>query len=153
MSVRRVVTGMTADGRSLVVGDCAVPQLDIDIPGFAVVPLWHTDASSPAPGAAPSAMVPSGDPQPGQTTVLWSMFGPGDAPRSMHASPTIDHVYVVSGEICLLVDGGQEVPLSANDFLVQQGARHTWVNRSTEPACLLIFRVGAESSTTTEVVS
>jgi quercetin dioxygenase-like cupin family protein len=57
----------------------------------------------------------------------------------MHATPTVDYGYVISGKIKLLLDeGDEEVELSQGDVLVQRGARHAWYNPFNEP-CIIAF--------------
>jgi len=53
----------------------------------------------------------------------------------MHATPTLDFVCVVSGEIYLILEK-EEVHLKAGDIVVQRGTVHAWSNRGTEPATL-----------------
>ena len=143
-AVRRVVTGITPEGESAVLDDSPVTALDLAVPGFELLSLWHTNAGVSVPGSERSAAVIEGDPKPGETTCLYWVFPPGDAPRDMHSAAAVDTVYVVSGEICLRLGGGEDVALGAGDCVVQQGATHTWTNRSDSSAALLIFRVGAE---------
>jgi quercetin dioxygenase-like cupin family protein len=55
----------------------------------------------------------------------------------------MDTVFVMSGEVSLKVDGGEEVRLTAGDVLVQNGAAHAWHNHSDEPAVIGIAALGA----------
>jgi quercetin dioxygenase-like cupin family protein len=52
---------------------------------------------------------------------------------------------VLSGAVDLELDGGNEVHLSAGQWIVQNGTRHHWHNRETEPCVLILFMVGAHS--------
>jgi mannose-6-phosphate isomerase-like protein (cupin superfamily) len=61
----------------------------------------------------------------------------------MHTTDTIDFEYVVSGEIVLELDDGAEVVLHPGDTVVQNGTRHRWHNRTSEPAVYVAFMVGA----------
>jgi quercetin dioxygenase-like cupin family protein len=61
----------------------------------------------------------------------------------MHTTDTIDFEYVVSGECYLELDDGAEVHLRAGDTVVQNGTRHRWANRSSEPCTLVVCIVGA----------
>ena len=61
----------------------------------------------------------------------------------MHATDTVDFEYIISGEVWLELDDGVEVHLRAGDTLVQNGTRHAWHNRGTEPCRLLVILVGA----------
>jgi quercetin dioxygenase-like cupin family protein len=61
----------------------------------------------------------------------------------MHTTDTIDFELVVSGEVWLELDDGKEVHLRAGDTVVQNGTRHAWRNKSTEPCRLVVFLAGA----------
>ena len=61
----------------------------------------------------------------------------------MHTTDTIDFELVVSREVWLELDDGKEVHLRAGDTVVQNGTRHAWRNKGTEPCRLVVFLVGA----------
>jgi len=61
----------------------------------------------------------------------------------MHTTDTIDFDVVLSGEIWLELDDGAEVKLETGDCVVQNGTRHAWHNRSSEPCVLAVALVGA----------
>jgi quercetin dioxygenase-like cupin family protein len=73
-------------------------------------------------------------------------FGHLGGGRGMHATPTVDVVFIVSGELWMEVDDGTEVRLVAGDSVVQNGTRHGWRNKSSQPATLALFMVGANSA-------
>ena len=62
----------------------------------------------------------------------------------MHTTATIDFEVVLEGEVWLELDDGREVRLRPGDTVVQNGTRHAWHNRSSAPARLAVFIVGAE---------
>ncbi|HWP44781.1 MAG TPA: cupin domain-containing protein, partial [Blastocatellia bacterium] len=62
----------------------------------------------------------------------------------MHTTDTVDYGIVLSGEIYLELDEGKEVHLKAGDCIVQNGTRHGWRNRSTEPCVMAFIMIGAE---------
>jgi mannose-6-phosphate isomerase-like protein (cupin superfamily) len=66
------------------------------------------------------------------------------ADPGMHTTPTIDFEVVLQGTVHLELDDGAEVELNVGDTVVQNGTRHRWHNRGTEPATLAVFIVGAE---------
>ena len=53
---------------------------------------------------------------------------------------------VVSGEVWLELDDGAEVCLKRGDTVVQNGTRHRWSNRGSEPAVLAVGIIGANRS-------
>ena len=61
----------------------------------------------------------------------------------MHTTPTVDLVYVVSGEVYAVLEDS-ETKLSVGDLFVQRGTKHAWSNRSSEPAVLFVVLVSAE---------
>jgi hypothetical protein len=61
----------------------------------------------------------------------------------MHATNTIDYVIVLEGEIWAILDDGREELLRPHDVLIQNGTRHTWRNKSDNPAKLACFSIGA----------
>lgn len=64
----------------------------------------------------------------------------------MHTTDTIDFEYVISGEVYLELDDGREVHLKPGDTVVQNGTRHAWRNRGSEPCRMVVFLVGAHRS-------
>ncbi|SMG59606.1 cupin domain-containing protein [Paraburkholderia susongensis] len=61
----------------------------------------------------------------------------------MHTTDTVDYAIVLSGEIWLELDDGQQTLVRAMDVAVQQGPRHAWRNKSDAPATVAFFMVGA----------
>jgi mannose-6-phosphate isomerase-like protein (cupin superfamily) len=66
---------------------------------------------------------------------------PGSA--GMHTTDTVDLDLVLSGDIYLELDDSAEVHLTAGDCVIQNGTRHAWHNRSSEPCRMLSILVGA----------
>ena len=97
----------------------------------------------PAPGSAPpgldlqAALAEMEEKMPGALAYL-EPDNPG-----MHTTDTIDFEVVLSGEVILELDDGVEKMLRPSDTVVQNGTRHRWGNRGTEPAVLAVFTVGA----------
>lgn len=60
----------------------------------------------------------------------------------MHTTDTIDFEVILSGEVWLELDDGEEVHLKAGDTFVQNGTRHRWFNRGTEPAKIAVILIG-----------
>jgi quercetin dioxygenase-like cupin family protein len=50
---------------------------------------------------------------------------------------------VISGEIWLELDDGEQVHLRAADTVVQNGTRHAWRNKGDVPCHMVVFLVGA----------
>jgi hypothetical protein len=60
----------------------------------------------------------------------------------MHTTPTLDCVILLSGEISLLLDHGEPVPLKPFDAVVQRATNHFWINSGITPALLMSVMVG-----------
>jgi mannose-6-phosphate isomerase-like protein (cupin superfamily) len=54
-----------------------------------------------------------------------------------HTTATIDFVMILDGDVTLALDDG-EVDLHAGDFVVQDGTRHAWRNRSGRPVRMAV---------------
>jgi mannose-6-phosphate isomerase-like protein (cupin superfamily) len=61
----------------------------------------------------------------------------------MHTTDTVDLDLVLSGDLYLELDDGAEVHLGPGDCVIQNGTRHAWHNRSSEPCTMLSILVGA----------
>jgi mannose-6-phosphate isomerase-like protein (cupin superfamily) len=174
MQVRRVVTGEDANGKAVFVEDAVVegrsPAL---LSGTVFHQLWGSDGqvALPSDGTEPawSRFFPPAD---GFRFLIWSAapetsslpegldFGaavtelqellPGLADFNepdnpgMHTTQTVDLDLVLEGEIWLELDDGEEVLLGPGDCVIQNGTRHAWHNRSSEPATMLSVLVGAD---------
>jgi hypothetical protein len=68
----------------------------------------------------------------------------GDTARHpmMHKTPTVDYIVLLSGEISLVLDEGDPIPLKPFDAVVQRGVGHSWLNTGCEPALLVAVMVG-----------
>jgi hypothetical protein len=60
----------------------------------------------------------------------------------MHVTPTTDYIMLLSGEVSLLLDEGEPIPLKPYDVVVQRNTNHAWINTGTEAAILLAVMVG-----------
>lgn len=61
----------------------------------------------------------------------------------MRTSDTVDVVLIVSGRTTLELDDGIEVVLEGGDCVVQNGTRHAWRNKTSEPVTRAAAIVGA----------
>ncbi|TDP91858.1 cupin domain-containing protein [Labedaea rhizosphaerae] len=61
----------------------------------------------------------------------------------MHRTDSLDYVLVVSGEVTLELDDGEQTVLAAGDVVVQNGTRHAWRNHGTEPCTIVGVAIGA----------
>jgi len=173
MKIRRVVTGHTADGKAVVASDTEVEPIIVSLlPGMEFHRLWGADTAPTFPdegSAYPSVAYfpPVGGFRFGLFTVppdALMQATPVDIEAAlkeaeeklpgavaylepdhpgMHTTNTIDFEYVVSGEVWLELDDGAEVHLRAGDTVVQNGTRHAWRNKSSEPCQMVVVLIGA----------
>jgi len=62
---------------------------------------------------------------------------------AMHKTNTVDYSVVYDGEIWMELDDGETLHLKRGDVVVQNGTRHAWRNKGTEPVTMLFFLNGA----------
>jgi hypothetical protein len=172
MRVRRVVTGVDGGGKSVFVDDGEVEPITVGLmPDLEFHSLWGADRLVPLPadGTRPEAAAyfppaggfrfgfvsippegerPEGPASPTVEEVEEKLPGllahmEPDHP-GMHTTDTVDFDVVVSGEIWLELDDGAEVHLRTGDCVIQNGTRHAWHNRSSQPCVLAVSIVGAQ---------
>ena len=145
-TIRRVVTGHDAQGKALVKIDAPCRDFVQARPNGFIYNIWTTD-THPAnndgdadAGRRPGVftMVPDG------TVFRILDFHPGVSHR-VHRTDTIDYIVVMSGEIDMELETGEEVHLRAGDVMVQRGTVHNWINRGSEPCVMAIVLVHAKS--------
>ncbi|KAH7392865.1 hypothetical protein BKA66DRAFT_439000 [Pyrenochaeta sp. MPI-SDFR-AT-0127] len=77
-------------------------------------------------------------------TFLECEMGAGEL-SPMHVTPSIDFGIMISGEIVLILDSGEERTLKPGDIYVQKAANHAWENRTSEPARFGAIMVAARA--------
>lgn len=142
--MRRVVTGHTESGKSVFMSDGEPPQIDIRPSGNEVIEVWTTKGTPVIPVAQSDPTIDSSSffPIVGDTS-LKVMHMPSGAESGMHTSDTIDYGIVVSGEVWLELDDGEEVHLKQGDCVVQNGTRHNWKNKGSEVCEIAFVLIGA----------
>jgi mannose-6-phosphate isomerase-like protein (cupin superfamily) len=97
------------------------------------------------PGAAFAD--PSFDAQAAQEESLVRLPGLADhfekEDPGMHQTNTVDYSMVYDGEMWLELDDGETLHLKRGDVVVQNGTRHAWRAKGTEPVTMLFFLNGA----------
>ncbi|KAJ6526217.1 hypothetical protein DFH09DRAFT_1187774 [Mycena vulgaris] len=124
---RLVVTGHAPDGTSIFTFDDTRKPFAPFGPAGSHFMSFHASPSVPASNTAPYPELAA----PG-----------GSAP--MHRTLSVDYAVVLSGEIVLSLDGGEEKTVKTGEFMVQRGANHAWHNRTQQPCRILVVMVGAE---------
>ncbi len=164
--VRRVVTGVDAGGKAVVLFDGDAPNKKVRPQRGTVSRLLWTTHETPADIAGPAdrGNVEIGVAPPVNGSIFRVIDIPptpaevgslpldhlhsqhaGSIPKRhlppthplMHATRTVDYAIIMSGEIDMLLDDS-EIHFTAGDVLIQQGTNHAWVNRGTRP-CRIAF--------------
>jgi mannose-6-phosphate isomerase-like protein (cupin superfamily) len=173
MAMRCVVTGQEKNGRSVFVSDTHVEPIAVSLlPGTEFHQLWGSDSapSLPSDGQSPErrgyfppaggyrfgfftlgpdsvAMPEDLDLEAALTELGTKLPGLADVMEpdhpGMHTTDTVDIDLVISGEVWLELDDGKEVHLKVGDSVIQNGTRHAWHNRTSEPAVLFVTLLGA----------
>jgi len=171
--MRRVVTGHTSDGKATIVSDTQVDAITSPVLSeWEFYRLWGADKAPTFPDdGLPSPysthFPPVGGFRFGTFTVppesverpenldfnvileAINEVLPGAAKYmekdnpGMHATDTIDFEYIISGEVWLGLDDGKEVHLRAGDTVIQNGTRHAWHNKGSEPCSMVLCLIGA----------
>ena len=166
MSFRRVITGHDPSGAAVFLADEQVESISAG--GFSYDPIWATDNAPIVPNDGSIPKHPSFFPVPGGSRVItwiahpeghvapevtpeeFEAAAPGMASHmeadepGMHTTQTIDIDIVMSGEIWMEVDNGQQVHLKQGDVLIQNGTRHKWMNKTSTPTVMLSVLIGAD---------
>jgi mannose-6-phosphate isomerase-like protein (cupin superfamily) len=173
MAMRCVVTGQKEDGKSVVVADSQVEPIAVSLmPGTEFHRLWGANAPPALPTNGEPPDQSGYFPPPGGYRFGFFALGPESVSMpedldleaaiaelntklpglvetmeldhpGMHTTDTVDLDLVVSGEVWLELDDGEEVHLHAGDSVVQNGTRHAWHNRTSEPAVMFVTLLGA----------
>jgi quercetin dioxygenase-like cupin family protein len=136
--VRRVVTGHDKTGKARVIIDGLAGNTMTLRQGANAALVWTTEGLPISnEGDADESLRRVGTAIEEGTVFRVIDYAPGVTPR-MHRTESIDYAVVMSGEISMELDDGDEVLLRAGDVLVQRGTIHNWINRSEE-TCRIAF--------------
>jgi mannose-6-phosphate isomerase-like protein (cupin superfamily) len=173
MANRRVVTGTDQNGKAVVTSNEEIEPVMVSLmPGLEFGLAWGADDTVTLPTDGTSADAPAYFPPERGFRFAFVTIPPESTPAAppddlahamaeveeklpgllghiepdhpgMHTTDTIDFDVVLSGEIWLELDDGAEVKLETGDCVVQNGTRHSWHNRSSQPCVLAVALVGA----------
>lgn len=157
--VRRIVTGISARGKSCFVSDGPTPNRT-NRPGLPLAQVVWATGEARAPGEEPA---PSGhafgfhsksgsllrivdfpsDETYDQAQLKQFLDDSGVRDKSgarhfwFHKTESLDYAIVLEGEIWALLDEGETL-MRAGDVLIQRATNHSWANRSGKP-CRMAF--------------
>ena len=142
--IRRVVTGHDDNGHAVVKIDEVCSHFRPGRGNAFVCNVWTTD-TSPADNDGED----DGGKRAGKFSTIENGsvfrildFRPGLEKR-VHRTNSIDYIVVMSGEIDMELETGEEVHLKAGDVMVQRGTVHNWINRGTETCVLAVILIHA----------
>ncbi|KAL2208373.1 hypothetical protein CC79DRAFT_1331553 [Sarocladium strictum] len=139
LDTRLIRTTHSEDGTSVFATDDKLAPFAPLGPGRSVFTVFDSRASIPVNNkdAIPifSPMIPR-CPEKGAIFCTADLQAGDSSP--MHRTDSIDYCIVLSGEILLKLDGGEERTVKAGEFIVQQGVNHQWVN-NTKQICRIAF--------------
>ncbi|KAJ7912553.1 hypothetical protein B0H13DRAFT_2250966 [Mycena leptocephala] len=143
---RLVTTGHSPDGTSVFTYDNTLTPF---APFGPAGPHFTSIHASPAVPASNTASFPDLSTTLPRCPPSGVLFCITDIPAGMsapmhHRTQSIDYAVVVSGEIVLSLDNGEEKTVKAGEFMVQRGANHSWHNRTQETCRIAVVMVGAE---------
>lgn len=172
---RRVVTGVNAAGRSVVVSDGPSPgrfgdsgweelwafdgvparlhdEIDpVDVPMFRlalakdrIAVRIFTIRAADDPQRIEAERAPDEQEWSRRMDLADVEFDESSPTPWMHRHPTIDVIVVISGEMDLVLDGGEEVHLLPGDSVIQRATMHAWRTTGSDPCVAVAFMVGAE---------
>jgi mannose-6-phosphate isomerase-like protein (cupin superfamily) len=176
MGIRRIVTGQDANGKSVFVSDTVVDAIPIAVmPGTEFHLMWGSDSppALPTDGSKPSS--PAYFPPSSGYRFNFYTLGPDSVTMpedldlgaaltdiqtklpglaesmepdnpGMHSTETVDIDVIISGEVDLELDDGQQVHMKAGDCVIMNGVRHAWRNRTDEPVKIFVALLGAKRS-------
>jgi hypothetical protein len=167
--VRRIVTGVNAAGRSIIVSDTMLPTAPVAAGAAVRTGLWTTSASpasnqesDPVPDGVIMQTPPANR---GGTVVRITdivpdsrhAYDPEELRRrkckttqdrsarhpGFHATDTIDYAVCLEGEVWAVLDEGETL-MRPGDVLIQRGTYHAWSNRSDRICRMLFVLIDAE---------
>jgi quercetin dioxygenase-like cupin family protein len=138
-TTRLVRTIHAEDGTSVFAADDEPAPFHPMGPGRSAFTVFDTRPSVPVNNMDPiPAFVPAIPRCPEQGAIFCiTDIQAGDS-SPMHRTASIDYCVVVSGEIVLKLDSGEEKTVRPGEFIVQQGVNHQWAN-NTQEVCRLAF--------------
>ncbi len=144
---RRIVIGVNEDGASETVIDDVAPHIAFNrtYPGIASNTLWKESPSLDISSRADHAALWSEMAVPTDGTRFYLVTIGAGVEAGLHATPTIEYHYVVSGAITITLEG-EDVEAKAGDVIVMRGVPHGWRNDHDEPFISAAVQVGMHSS-------
>jgi quercetin dioxygenase-like cupin family protein len=138
-SIRRVVTGHSANGTAIFIDDAIFETIVIPTGDAAMATIWTT-AAVPADcnDEIDGRLRDAGTTLKGGSVIRIVDMLP-NASSPMHRTSSIDYGIVLSGKIELELDNQVFKTINAGEIIVQRGTIHKWRNPSSEEICRIVF--------------
>lgn len=144
--VRRVITGHNQHAAAVIQNDEFAVSASVG-DGTRLTSLWSTTAYPAEINESSQAKHDTGlDSQQKSSQANVYDIPPGKEVQ-FHRTITLDYVYVIEGELQLLLDDGSRTSLRAGDFVVQQATMHSWFNEGGSWARVLGIMLPATKPT------
>jgi quercetin dioxygenase-like cupin family protein len=142
---RLVVTSHDDKGNSIFASDSQVPAFFPFGPHASSFSVFHKSETVPTSNTAELSSLEKTLPRcpPNGVIFCTSDIQPGGK-SPMHRTTSTDYAVILSGEIVVRLDTGEEKTIKTGECIVQRGANHEWINRSNEVCRLLCVLVGSE---------
>ena len=145
-SFRRVVTGITEDGKSVIISDGTVPKnaqysgnygFGSDIWLEQIIPVDLTNKNDPL-----IDYIVKTEPPTGGVVARIVHWNPGRE-YPIHSTKTIDIIIIISGQMKLILDESDTI-LKSGDSVIQRGTNHGWEVVGTEPCVFAAILLSAD---------
>ncbi|KAK3356530.1 hypothetical protein B0T25DRAFT_136554 [Lasiosphaeria hispida] len=142
---RVVVTGHDEAGTSLFSSDLEVPLFCPFGPAASSFAVFDVRSAVPVNNVDPAQEHANIIPRCPPSGVLFCLSNiPPNFTVPMHRTLSLDYAIVMSGQIVIKVDNGDEKTVKAGEFIIQAGANHQWINKTDETCRIAFVMVGAE---------
>jgi quercetin dioxygenase-like cupin family protein len=142
---RLVVTTHTKEGTSVFASDEQIAPFQPFGPNGSSFARFHSRLSVPVGNMSMPPDLSNTLPRcPPNGVMFCTTDIPPKGAAPMHRTLSLDYAAVISGEIVLLLDGGEEKTIRAGEYIVQRGVNHSWINRSEAVCRIMCVMVGAE---------
>lgn len=142
---RVVVTTHDAAGTAIFASDSEVPLFHPMGPTGSSFAVFDVRSAVPVNNVEPAQHYPDTIPRCPPDGVIFCISN--IAPNftvPMHRTLSLDYAIVLSGEIVIKLDSGEEKTVKAGEFIVQGGVNHQWINKTGEMCRIGVVMVSAE---------
>lgn len=142
---RVVVTTHAADGTSIFGSDGEVPLFKPFGPAVSSFAIFDMRGAVPVSNQETIGEYGETLPRCPPGGILFSITNiPSKFTVPMHRTLSLDYAVVLTGEIVIKLDNGEEKTVYPGEYIIQGGANHQWINRTDETCRMMFVMVSAE---------